>query len=295
LPHIATEVEADRVSSAGYAFGYLGGGVLLVVNLAWIQWPTFFGLAGPEAACRASFVSVALWWAAFSVPLFRRVPEPAVAPPARAAAHGVLARLAATGRELRAFPQALLLLAAYFFYNDGIGTIYRMAAIYGAEIGLPRGTLLATLAISQFVSIPFTFLFSLLAGKIGAKRAILLSLGVYLGISVSAYSLRTERGFFLLAMTVAAVQGGSQSLSRSLFATMIPRRRSAQLFGLFSVFDKVSGVLGPAVFAWTSAATGSSRPAILSVAAFFVIGGGLLMFVDAPAGRRAARAAEAAS
>ena len=294
LPHIAADDEIDRVSAAGYALGYLGGGLLLFANLIALQKPAWFGLADAAAASRASFVSVAVWWAVFSVPLFLRVREPVVvARPGRALPEA-LRQLATTGRALRAHRPAAVLLVAYLFYNDGIGTIYRMAAIYGTELGLGSGALLVTLAVAQIVSIPFAFAFGALGARIGPRRALFLSLAVYLGISVGGFFLRTEAHFFALAMAVAAVQGGAQSLSRSLFATLVPRERSAQFFGFFGVIDKVSGIFGPAVFAAVTTATGSSRYAIVSVAAFFLVGGALLALVDVEGGRALARAGERA-
>lgn len=291
LPHIASGEEIDRVSAAGYASGYLGGGLLLVGNLIALKHPAWLGLADAAAASRASFASVAVWWAVFSVPLLVRVREPVIVGPSAGAVREAFRTLALTGRALRDFRPAAILLVAYLFYNDGIGTIYRMAAIYGAEIGLESGALLATLAAAQLVSIPFAFAFGALGARIGARPALFLSLAVYLGISFGAYFLRTEAHFFALAMAVSVVQGGAQSLSRSLFATLVPRDRSAQFFGLFGVTDKVSGVAGPLVFALVTSATGSSRHAIVSVAAFFLIGGALLWFVDVEAGQRLARAA----
>src|SRR2546427_63974 len=178
---IARQDEVDRVSSAGYALGYLGGGLLLAINLLWIQKPSWFGLSGAEAASRLSFLSVAVWWLVFSIPLFVRVPEPerrledderAGENPLRVA----LTRIGETLRELRSYEHAFLLLVAFVVYNDGIGTIIGMAAIYGVEIGIPQTALIAALLITQFVGIPFSFLFGMLAGRIGAKRAIFLAL-----------------------------------------------------------------------------------------------------------------------
>lgn len=298
LPHIASEEEVDRVSSAGYALGYLGGGILLAINLAWIQKPSWFGLPGPGMASRISFFSVAVWWTVFSIPLFRRVPEPAPRlEPGEAAAAGplrlALARLARTFRELRAFDQAFLLLLAFVIYSDGIGTIISMAAIYGVEIGIPQTALISALLITQFVGIPCSFLFGTLAGRIGAKRAIFLSLAVYTLVGALGYYMKTALHFYLLAVLVGTVQGGSQALGRSLFATLIPRHKSSEFFAFFSVFEKFAGIVGPALFGVAIAATGSSRSAILSVIVFFVVGGIILAFVNVPAGQRAAREAEA--
>lgn len=296
LPHIAGPDEMDRVSSAGYALGYLGGGLLLVVNLAWIMSPTTFGLADAGVASRLSFLSVAIWWAGFSIPLFRRVPEPAVRPSAAVAALGPVrasfAQLATTLRELGRFRQAALMLLAFLIYNDGIGTIIRMAGSYGAEIGLPTSHLIGAIVLVQFVGIPCAVLFGLLAARIGAKEAIFVALVVYVVISVLGYFMTTMWQFYLLAFLVGTVQGGSQALSRSLFASMIPRHRSSEFFGFFGVFEKFAGIIGPGVFALTIRLTGSSRNAILSVIAFFFVGALLLWRVDVGAGQRAAREAE---
>ena len=298
LPHICDESEVDRVSSAGYAMGYVGGGLAMAVSVLAIVKPAWFGLADPSAATRLSFLFAAAWWALFSIPLFRRVPEP----PALHAAHehpgqGILkisvARLGQTLRDMKLFKQTLLFLIAFFIYNDGIGTIIRMASIYGREIGIGTNSLIVALMIVQFVGIPFAFLFGAIADRIGAKRAIFLSLAVYLGIAVLGFYMKTSRDFFILAILVGTVQGGSQALSRSLFTTMVPKHKSSEFFAFFSVFEKFAGILGPAVFTLVIGATGSSRGAILSLILFFLAGGALLAMVDVEKGQRAAREAEA--
>ncbi len=305
LPHVARPDEVDRVSTAGYALGYLGGGLLLSVNLAWILAPARFGLpAGPgldpwraTLPTRLAFLSVALWWVAFSIPLFRRVPEPPAASgvPSAHPVREALAQLAATGQAFRRHPQAARLMVAFLVYNDGIGTIIRMATLYGTEIGLGQQDLIAAVLLVQFAGIPFAFLFGGLAGRIGAKRAVLGSLAVYALISVVGYFMRTAAHFFALAFMVAVVQGGSQALSRSLFASMVPRRRSGEFFGFFSVMEKVAGVFGPLLFTVAVWLTGSSRTAILSIIAFFAVGAWLLSRVDVEAGQRAARQADEAA
>jgi len=298
LPHIATQTEMDRVSTAGYALGYLGGGLLLAVNAAWIQYPEAFGIGGAELATRLSFLSVAVWWLGFSLPLFRTVPEPVRALEAdeRAGQHPIrvaFTRLGETLRELRGYRQAFLMMLAFLVYNDGINTIIRMATTFGTEIGLDQGSLILALLVVQFVGIPFAFLFGQLATHLGAKRSVFLALGVYVIISILAYGMTTTTEFFVLAMLVGVVQGGSQALSRSLFATMVPHHKSSEFFGFFGVFEKFAGIVGPGVFAVMILVTGSSRGAILSLIAFFVLGGLLLSRVDVEEGRRVARAAEA--
>ena len=307
LPHIAASDEMDRVSTAAYALGYIGGGLLLALQLAWIMSPATFGLpsganltpAQATLPSRLAFLSVAVWWLAFSIPLFRRVPEPPLVTPAGdpADSHPVAAafvRLGATFRDLRGNKPAFLMLVAFLIYNDGIGTIIRMATAYGTEIGIGETSLIAAIMLVQFVGVPFSFLFGTLAGKIGTKPAIYVGLAAYLVISVLGYRMRSAADFLWLACLVGVVQGGTQALSRSLFASMIPRHRSGEFFGFWGVFEKFAGIIGPLVFTITIAASGSSRNAILAVAIFFVIGGALLAFVDVDAGRRRARQEEAA-
>lgn len=297
LPHIARTDELDRVSTAGYALGYLGGGLLLAVNLAWIQQPQWFGFADAGAATRASFVSVGVWWLVFSIPLFRRVPEPPAGVSASdegpvALIIGAFTQLRQTLRELSRYRDAMLMLIAFLVYNDGINTIIRMASLYGTQIGIEQQHLIAALLIVQFVGIPFAFLFGRIAAWIGAKRAIFGSLAVYVVISILGYYMTNATHFYLLAILVGTVQGGSQALSRSLFAAMIPRQKSSEFFGFFAVFEKFAGIVGPLVFAWVISQTGSSRQAVLSVVAFFVAGALLLARVDVTEGTRVAREAE---
>jgi len=293
LPHIASPDEIDRVSTSGYAIGYIGGGVLLAINLAWILSPATFGLPDAIAAIKLSFVSVALWWCIFSIPLFRRVPEPPRVLEAGELANEnavrvALVRVRETFGELRGYRNAFLMLVAFLLYNDGIQTIIKMASIYGAEIGIDRNAQIAAFILVQFVGVPCSFLFGMLADRIGARTAVFISLAVYTGISVLGYFMTTATQFFALAFLVGTVQGGSQALSRSLFARMIPRHKSSEYFGFFSVFEKFAGIFGPAVFAAAVTMTGSSRPAVLSVIAFFIAGAIALARVDVAAGQREA-------
>lgn len=289
LPHIAAPNEMDRVSTSAYAIGYLGGGIVLIINLLWILMPETFGIPGTVAAIKLSFISVAVWWLVFSIPLFRWVPEPprALAPDETGGENPVrvgFARVRKTFHELRGYRQAFLMLVAFLLYNDGIQTIIRMATIYGAEIGIDRNARIAAFVLVQFVGVPFSFLFGALAHRIGAKRAIFLALTVYVGISVLGYFMTTAWHFFVLAFLVATVQGGSQALSRSLFARMIPRHKSSEYFGFFSVFAKFAGIAGPALFAASVLFFGSSRAAVLSVIMFFVAGGLVLTRVNVAEG-----------
>jgi UMF1 family MFS transporter len=304
LPHVARPDEINRVSTAGYALGYLGSGLLLALNLAWIQKPEWFGLAhGPGISAaqatlptRLAFLSVAVWWVLFSIPLFRRVSEPPrLGGGGAGTGHSVAAslrRLGVTLRELRGYRNAFLMLVAFLIYNDGIGTIIRMATIYGTEVGIGRGALIASILLVQFVGVPFAFLYGILADKIGEKQSIFLGLLVYAGISVLGYFMTSAMHFLILAFLVGMVQGGTQAISRSLFASMIPKHQSGEFFGFFAVFEKFAGVFGPAIIAAVISVTGSTRLSILSVILFFVAGAWLLLKVDVGEGQRQARAAE---
>jgi UMF1 family MFS transporter len=298
LPHIAAPDEMDRVSTAGYAMGYLGGGILLVINLLWILKPAAFGLADAVAGIKLSLVSVGIWWLVFSIPLFRRVPEPPRAleageTPDENPVAAAFVRVWEAFHELRGYRQAFLMLVAFLLYNDGIQTIIRMAAIYGAEVGIDQSAQIEAFVVVQFVGIPFSFLFGAVAGKIGAKTSIFIALGVYTGISVIAYFMTSAWQFFVLAFLVGTVQGGSQALSRSLFARMIPKQKSSEYFGFFSVFEKFAGIAGPALFAVSVSLFGSSRAAVLSVILFFVAGGLILTRVNVAEGEAQARAGSA--
>ncbi|MEY4855226.1 MAG: hypothetical protein RL409_1228 [Gemmatimonadota bacterium] len=305
LPHIATDEEIDRVSTAAYAIGYLGGGLLLAINLAWISNPGLLGLPSGDGITadqatlpvRLAFVSVGVWWLLFSIPVLRTVPEPprtvesdesSTAKPFTVA----FLRLGETLREMRHYKQAFLAMIAFTIYNDGIQTIIKMATAFGTEIGIARPALIKAILLVQFIGIPFAFAFGTLAGKLGAKRSIFLGLVVYTGICIFAYGIHTEREFYILAVLVGLVQGGTQALSRSLFASMVPKHKSGEFFGFYSVFEKFGGILGPLVFAIAIGQTGSSRGAILWVIAFFVIGGAILSTVNVKEGERAARDAD---
>lgn len=302
LRHVAHDDEIDRVSTTGYALGYLGGGILLAFNIGWIERPQWFGLpSGPDLSepqqtlpTRLAFLSVSVWWLVFAIPLFLRVTEPSIETTGDRAGLPLLARSAVrrlldTYQRLREYKHALLMLAAFLAYNDGIGTVIRLAAIYGAEIGIESGALIGSILMVQFVGIPCSILFGALAGRIGAKRTIYVGLVVYLGITILAYFLQNATQFFVLAVLVGLVQGGTQALSRSLFASMIPRRQSTELFALFSLSEKFAGILGPLFFTATVYLTGSSRNGILSVIAFFVLGAIFLSKVDVEEGRRCAQ------
>ncbi len=280
LPHVAGDGEIDRISSYGYATGYLGGGLLLILNLAMILKPSIFGIPDAEWGSRYSFLTVALWWALFSIPILKNVPEPPVVLIAGESAHPMRAsfqRLSLTFHNLRQYREAFKFLVAFWLYNDGIGTIISMAVIFGAEINIAQEHLIGAILAVQFVGIPFSLLFGNLAGKIGTKRAIFLGLGIYTGISIGGYFIQNALHFWILAILVGFVQGGTQALSRSLFGTLIPKSRSAEFFSFYDVSSKFAGIIGPSVFGFVGQMTGSSRLSIVALVVFF-IGGGLILF-----------------
>ncbi len=295
LPHLAGPRDIDAISARGYAWGYLGGGLLLIVNMLWVTMPERFGLAGTGAAVRLSFVSVAVWWVVFSLPLLRHVPEPPGE--ARLALgsrwHDGLARLQATWRDLRGYRPLLVMLAAYWLYNDGIGTIIKMATAYGGELGIGTAHMIQALVLTQLVGFPCTLLCGRLAGRVGARPVLMGGLVVYGLICVLGYFMTTAWHFFALAVLVGTVQGGTQALSRSLFGAMVPRHKSAEFFGFYAMSGKFAGIVGPLVFALIGQATGTSRLSILFLILLFGGGAWLLSRVDLAAGRAQARAVEA--
>ncbi len=285
LPHVARPEETDRVSASGYALGYLGGGLLLLLNLAWILQPATFGFASASGAIKATFISVAVWWAVFSIPLFRRVPEPPDTrrpgePTGLAAIGRAFARLGATFRDIRQYRNAFTLFLAMLLYQDGIQTIIRMAAVYGAEIGIAQTAQIGAFVLVQFLGIPFAFLFGSLGARIGTRRAIFIALAVYSLATILGYFMTTVTHFFILAALIATVQGGAQALSRALFSRLIPAERSSEFFGFFAVAERFATILGPLVFTISVAVTGSSRSAVLVILVFFIAGAALLSRVD---------------
>lgn len=296
LPHVARSHDLDRVSARGYAFGYLGGGLLLVINALWLLRPDWFWMSNREFALRLCFISVAVWWFAFAIPLFRRVGEPGIAAEPRLSTDLFMrgfGRLASTLREVRRYRQLGTFLVAFWLYNDGIGTIIKLAAAYGDEIGVDHNDMLIALIVTQFIGFPCTLAFGIFARHLGAKRSILLGLAVYMLISVAGFFITSAWHFYALAVVVGLVQGGTQALSRSLFTTMVPRNRSAEFFGFFSTGQKMAGIMGPAIFGFVGQLTGSSRWGIISVTLLFVAGAFLLSRVDEVEGGRVAQAVEA--
>lgn len=288
LPMVAREQELDRVSSLGFALGYLGGGLLFALNVLMVSSPDRFGLADASAAVRVAFLLTAGWWLVFTLPLLLWVPSPGARSPRAANLGQAARRLLITLRHLRALPETYLFLLAYWFYIDGVDTIVRMAVDYGLALGLDGPSLMQALLITQFVGFPAALLFGRLGERWGVKPSLLLAIFAYLLILLLAARMRTAQDFFALAVSVGMVQGGIQALSRSLFARLVPPGCEGEFFGFYNMLGKFAAVLGPLLMAITARLTGDPRLSILSVALLFVLGAVLMWRVDVAQGQRQA-------
>lgn len=292
LPHVAKHDEIDQVSAKGYALGYLGGGLLLAVNLLMFTKHYWFGIPTESWGVRLSFLSVSIWWAIFSIPVFWYVKEPpcsrdyvTLENPLKASFRNLIT----TFRKIRMYKYVFMFLIAYWLYADGIGTIIRMASIYGTEIGIGMSHLVGALLLTQFIGTPSTLLFGQLAKKIGTKNTIISALSIYVLISICGYFITKPIHFWILAITVGLVQGGSQALSRSLFASMIPKAKSAEFFGFFEVSSKFAGIAGPLIFGIVGQFTGTTRLSIISLIIFFISGIVMLLFLNEKEGIKIAQ------
>jgi UMF1 family MFS transporter len=270
--------------------GYLGGGLLFAIDVAMMLRPALFGLADVTEAARAAFVTVALWWAVFTVPLLLFVREaPArIRESGRANLAAGVRRITTTFHELREFRVVVLFLIAYWLYLDGVATIARMAVDYGMALGLDEKHLITALLITQFVGFPAAIAFGRLGSRIGPKPGIYLGIAGYFVAIVWSYFMRSTWEFYVLAIIVGLVQGGVQALSRSLFARLAPRGRSAEFFGFLTMSGRFAAIAGPLLVGVTALATGSSRSSVLVIAALFVAGAFVLSLVDEDDGARVA-------
>ncbi len=295
LLDVARRDELERVSALGFALGYLGGGLLFALNVLMVLHPEAFGLADKAAAVRVAFLTVAAWWALFSLPVLLFVHERPRPQPASLAGgmRAMWRELVDTWRLLRSLPMAFTFLIAYWFYIDGVDTIVRMAVDYGLALGFAAEGLLTALLITQAVGFPAALAFGRLGDRIGAKRAIWLALAVYVVVVFWAWRMQSEWEFYALAVVIGLVQGGIQSMSRALYARLIPAEHSGRLFGLYNMMGKFAAVVGPLLVGWVALLSGDARTGILSILLLFLVGGVLLARVKVAEGERAARRAEA--
>ncbi|MFI5306091.1 MAG: MFS transporter, partial [Polyangiales bacterium] len=278
---VAAPEQTDRASALGYALGYLGGGCLFALNTLMTLKPGLFGLASPAQGVRASFPLVALWWIAFTLPLLRNVPEPRadVVVPAREAIASGLRQLRSTLRRVSTLRPVWTFLLAYWLYIDGVDTVIAMAMDFGLSLKLDQSSLIIALLVTQFVGFPAALAFGRLGGIISGKRAVLLGICVYIGVTLYAYRMRTATEFFALAVTIGLVQGGVQSLSRALYSRLIPEAEAGEFFGFYNMLAKFAAILGPALMGVVSLWTHDPHTSILSLAVLLAGGGTLLWFV----------------
>jgi UMF1 family MFS transporter len=284
---VAGERKLDIVSALGFALGYLGGGLLFAGNVLMALYPQTFGLPNATVAVQLAFLSVAVWWAVFSLPLLLYVPEPPQPDllHGRAMLRAGLRQLRQTLADIRRLRMVGLFLLAYWLYIDGVDTIVRMAVDYGLALGFSTYDLLLALLLTQFIGFPAALGFGKLGEWLGARHGILLGIGAYSLITIWGYCISQPWELYALAAAIGLVQGGIQSLSRSFYARLIPPERSGELFGVYNMLGKCAAVVGPVLMGWVGLLTGSPRTSILSLLVLFLGGALLLLRVDEAEGR----------
>lgn len=287
LKSVSTKKSVDFVSGLGFALGYLGGGVLFSINVWMFEDFAFFGFENQAAAIKAAFVSVALWWALFSIPLllFVREDKSIHVTTTTKLKEGYL-RLKKTFLKIRQLRHLSLFLVAYWLYIDGVDTIIRMAVDYGMALGFDSSNLILALLLVQFVGFPATLLFTKISELTGTKGAIYLAISIYLFIIMWAAAMNEVWEFYMLAVMIALVQGGIQALSRSYYSRMIPDGYSAEFFGFYNFIGKFAAIFGPLLIAVVALATQNSRVSIASISILFILGAVLLYFVDEKKGEK---------
>jgi UMF1 family MFS transporter len=275
----------DLVSALGYGLGYVGGGLLFSLNVFMVNQPESFGFADATQAVRWSFFTVAAWWGLFTVPLLIWVPEgrrPATPASLWTTVRSGWAQLIETFRQVRRLKSVFTFLLGYWLYIDGVDTVIRMAVDYGSALNLPGNSLIFALLITQFVGFPAAIVFGKLGERLGARTGILLGLAVYVGVCIFGYFMTSVAHFYVLAVTVGLVQGGVQSLSRSLYARLIPPDKAGEFFGFYNMLGKFAVIIGPILMSLVGLLTGNPRTGILSLILLFGLGAGLLWRVRLP-------------
>ena len=290
LPGLASEERVDAVSSLGFGIGYLGGGLLFLVNVFMYLKPELFGIPDGATAIKLSFLSVAVWWAVFTIPLILFVPEPKNYENIdfNNAIRMGWVQLVQTFKEIRNMKVVGTFLLAYWFYIDGVDTIIRMAVDYGMSLNFPGESLIIALLIVQFVAFPSALIYGWLASKIGAKTGIMVGITAYSFITLLGYFMTEAWHFYVLAILIGLFMGGIQALSRSLYTRIIPPDKSAEFFGFYNMLGKFAAIIGPALMGTIALVTGSARLSILSILLLFILGGFFLNKVDIKEGKRLA-------
>lgn len=292
LPFVASEKKVDFVSSLGYSLGYIGGGLLFLVNVLMYLNPSWFGIASQESAIKISFVIVGIWWVVFTIPLLllvkeeQREKELTLRQSIRKGLHVTTETI----RSFRKLKTIALFLAAYWLYIDGVDTIIRMAVNYGSSLNFPSDSLIIALLITQFVAFPAALGYSAFGKRIGVRQALMVAIVAYIIIAILGFFMTKVLHFYLLAICIGLFQGGIQALSRSYYTRLIPKERSAEFFGFFNMLGKFAAIVGPALMGIVTLLTGSSRMGILSLIVLFVGGFLLLRKVDEQKGQAEAEA-----
>jgi UMF1 family MFS transporter len=291
LPGVASEKKVDYVSSLGFGMGYIGGGILFLLNVIMYLKPDFFGIPDGATAIRLSFVTVAVWWAVFSIPVAIWVKEPEIHESVGIVSAVSLGwkQLKQTFKEIRHLKVVGIFLLAYWFYIDGVDTIVKMAVDYGVTLKFPDSALITALLMVQFIAFPCALLFSLLSKKIGVKQSVMAGIIGYGIITFLAYFMSQMWHLYTLAALVGLFQGGIQALSRSLYTRIIPKEKSAEFFGFYNMLGKFAAVIGPAMMGTITLMTGNIRYGIISIVLLFILGGFFLLKVNIEEGSRMAR------
>ena len=291
LPSVASKQKRDFVSSLGYSLGYIGGGILFLVNVAMYLKPQFFGIADAPSAIKLSFLTVAVWWAIFTLPILIFVKEKAPANDIgiiKSISAGWI-QLLSTLKRIRELKVVTTFLIAYWLYIDGVDTIIRMSVDYGTSLGFTTSTLITLLLMVQFIAFPATLIYNWFAKQIGIKQAILIAIGGYICIAVIGSLVSKEWHFYIIATLIGCFQGGIQALSRSLYSRIIQSHNSAEFFGFYNMFGKFATIIGPPLMGYVAMATGNPRFGILAIILLFVLGGYFLLMVDVEEGERVAQ------
>ena len=277
LVDVATEERMDRVSTYGFAMGYIGGSTIpFVLSILLIMFGERIGIPR-TTAIKASFLFTAFWWVAFTIPMLRNVKQRYFVPASEHIIHDSFARLFQTLHQIRSHKKMFLFLIAYFFYIDGLNTIIHMAAVFGDSIGIVSDMLMIAVLVIPILSFPFTILYGKLAKRFSSKKMILVGIVIYLFACLLAFRMTTALEFWILATLVATSQGGIQALSRSYFAKLVPKENANEYFGFYNILGKFAAIMGPALYALTSQLTGDSRNGLASISLLFIIGGVLML------------------
>ena len=288
LPAVASKDKFDYASSMGFSLGYIGGGLLFLINVLMYLQPHYFGIPDGATAIRLSFISVAVWWAVFSIPIILFVKEPKIHDPIGicSAVKEGWGQFISTLTKIRQLKVVGTFLMAYWLYIDGVDTIIRMAVDYGTSIGFPASSLITALLLVQFVAFPATLIYNWFSSKIGIKNAIYTAIIGYTFITIFGAFVSKEWHFYVLAIMIACFQGGIQALSRSMYSRIIPKKQAAEFFGFYNMLGKFAAIIGPPMMGYIGLITGNPRLGILSIIILFISGGLLLTKVDLQEGER---------